>query len=168
MPGCMLGVFFHMIRVLALGGFSVWGLVGRPRRGGDGLSVKWVRGGPVGVCWGGSSSSRSAGEHAVLGSTCPGGGFWDARIGERKGGWGVGEGECWATVVVDHSAVTRGGEGWRGGGRGVIICCGCALWRAEARLLCGEPSMWMISGMVNEPTVCWLAMLMILFRCASA
>jgi hypothetical protein len=100
--------------------------VARQLRGGDGLSVRWVGGGPVGVCWGGSSSSRSAGEQVELGSTCPGGGFWDAGIGERKGGWKVGEGKRWAMGVVDQSAVTRGGEGWRGGGRGVIICCWCA------------------------------------------
>ena len=75
-----------MIRVLALGGgCSMWGLVGRPRRGGDGLSVKWVRGGPVGVCWGGSSSSRSAGEHAVLGSTCRGVGFGMQGVGRGRG-----------------------------------------------------------------------------------
>ncbi len=52
--------------------------------------------------------------------------------------------------------------GWRKG------CDHMLRVRAEARLFCGEPSMWMISGMVNEPTVCWFVMLMILFRCDSA
>ena len=130
--------------------------------------MKWMGGGLVGVCWGGGSSSRIAGEQAELGSTCPGGGFWDEDIGERKGSWKVGEDERWVMGVVDQSAMTRGGEGWRGGERGVIMCCGCASWRAEARLFCGEPSMWMISGMVNEPAVCWFAIWRILFRCASA
>ncbi len=36
----------------------------------------------------------------------------------------------------------------------------CLLWS-----LLGEPIMWMISGMVNVPMVCWLAMWMIRCRC---
>ncbi len=64
-------------RVLVLGRLCVEGLVTGLRRGGDGLSVKRVKGGLDGVCLGGSSRRRSAGAHVGLGSTCPGGGFWD-------------------------------------------------------------------------------------------
>ncbi len=39
----------------------------------------------------------------------------------------------------DESAVMSGGDGWRGGGKGVLICRGGSLWRAEGRLFSGEP-----------------------------